>query len=303
MLTELLSDACPPQLRAPLSRYLAHEVSGEITLMHFALHLGGAGALAATLENLAAAAPQLAKLTHLIDLAAANSDHLAQVTALVESGLADLAAAGNSGVSAIRALFDGAVAIAPEASVALYSLGSPEILDRATSEILTRLAEWNLLPLDLKLLDIGCGIGRIELALAPRVGSITAIDISPDMIKEAKRRCRGLANINFQECNGRDLAAFDDRSFDLILAIDSFPCMFAADPEIAVRHIRDCARLLRPDGTLLILNFSYRGDDADRRDMQQLASANGFTVHRLGSSDFSLWDGRTFLLRFPSHRE
>ena len=87
--------------------------------------------------------------------------------------------------------------------------------------------------------------------------------------------CRDLANVTFHLRNGRDLTPFDDRSFDLILAIDSIPCMFAADPEIAARHVRDCARRLRSGGTLLILNFSYRGDEADRRDVQQLAAANG----------------------------
>jgi ubiquinone/menaquinone biosynthesis C-methylase UbiE len=50
---------------------------------------------------------------------------------------------------------------------------------------MTRLAEWNLLGLDLTVLDIGCGIGHIELALAPLVGMITAIDISLHMIDEA----------------------------------------------------------------------------------------------------------------------
>jgi hypothetical protein len=79
--------------------------------------------------------------------------------------------------------------------------------------------------------------------------------------------------------------------------------MFAADPKIPVRHIRDCAQILRPGGTLLILNFFYRGDEADLRDMQQLAAANGFTVQRLGTRDFSLWDGLTFLLRLESHHE
>lgn len=123
------------------------------------------------------------------------------------------------------------------------------------------------------------------------------------MIDEARRRCSDQANVKFHQCNGRDLTAFDDRSFDLILAIDSIPCMFAADPEIAARHVRDCARRLRSGGTLLILNFSYRGDEADRRDVQQLAAANGFTVQRLGTRDFSLWDGLAFVLRLPSHRE
>jgi predicted O-methyltransferase YrrM len=303
MLTETLNTVCPPQLRVPLARYLAGEISGEITLMQFVLHLRGAGALASTLEKLAATALERAKLTHLMDLAAANTKHLAQVTALVEGGLVDLAAAGSGGVSAICALFDGAVAISPEASVALYALGSSEILDRATGEIMARLAEWALTRSDLTVLDIGCGIGRIESALAPFVGAITAIDISPHMISEARRRCRGLGNIDFQQCGLRDLLSFDDGSFDVILAIDSFPCMFAADPKIPVRHIRDCAQILRPGGTLLILNFFYRGDEADLRDMQQLAAANGFTVQRLGTRDFSLWDGLTFLLRLESHHE
>jgi SAM-dependent methyltransferase len=304
MLTELLNAACPPQLHAPLARYLAGQISGEITLMHFVLHLGGARALASTLEKLAAAAPELGELAHLVDLAAANSNDLAKVTPLVEGGLADLASAGKGGVGGIRALFDRAVAIAPEASVALYSLGSSEILHRATDEIMARLAEWNLIRSDLTVLDIGCGIGRIELAVAPRVAAITAIDVSPHMIDEARRRCRDLANVNFQECDGRNLTAFDDRSFDLILAIDSFPCMFAANPEIPARNLRDCARLLRPGGTLLILNYSYRSDgEADQRDIAQLASANGFTVLRSGTHDFALWDGATFLLRLPFPRE
>jgi ubiquinone/menaquinone biosynthesis C-methylase UbiE len=69
--------------------------------------------------------------------------------------------------------------------VALYSLGSPDILDRATSEIVARLAEWELLRLDLMVLDIGCGIGRVERALAPHVGAITGIDVSPCMIGES----------------------------------------------------------------------------------------------------------------------
>jgi SAM-dependent methyltransferase len=304
MLTGVLSATCPPQLHVPLTRYLAGEISGEITLMHFVLHLGGARALASTLESLVAAAPGLVQLAGLVDLAAANSDHLAQVTPLVEDGLADLASAGTNGVSGIRTLFDRAVAIAPEASVALYSLGSPEILDRATSEIVARLTEWNLLRPDLTVLDIGCGIGRIELAVAPRVGAITAIDVSAHMIDEARRRCRDLANVNFQQCDGRTLTGLDDRSFDLILTIDSLPYMFAADPEIPARHLRDCARLLRSDGMLLILNFSYRGDEeADRRDVARLADAHGFTIVRLGTRDFSLWDGLSFLLRRSLHHE
>jgi SAM-dependent methyltransferase len=304
VLNQALSTACPPDLSDSLTRYLAGEISGEVTLMHFVLQLGGTKALETILDNLAAAAPELDKMAVLVDLAAANRDNLAQLTALTENRLVDLAPHANCGLSALRTHFDRAVALSPEASVALYSLGSSGILERASNEIIECLAEWKLLRSDLTVLDIGCGIGRIERALAPRVGAITAIDLSSGMIQEARRRCRDLANVSFQQCGGRDLAVFAGGSFDLILAIDSFPYLFAADPKIAEQHIRDCARLLRSSGSLVILNFSYRGDDqADRGEMEQLAVASGFTVERLGTRDFSLWDGMTFWFRLPFRRE
>ena len=85
---------------------------------------------------------------------------------------------------------------------------------------------------------------------------------------------------------------------------NSFPYLFAADPEIAARHVRDAARVLRPGGALVISNFSYRGDPAaDRHDVERLAGLNGFTIQCAGTRDFTLWDGLTFLLTLPAHRE
>ena len=304
MLTARLISSCPPALRPPLARYLAGEASGEITLMHFALEFGETGSLGSLLAILAGAAPEQKEIARLLRLAETNWHHLGQVTALAKDRLVNIPSDDGDAVAAIREQFDRAVAVAPEASVALYSLGSADILDRATSEIVNRLTEWGLLRSDATVLDIGCGIGRIERALAPLVGSITAIDVSSGMIEEAQRRCRDLANVAFEQCGGRDLAGFRDRSFDLVLAVNSFPYLFAADPEIVVLHLRDAARVLRPGGAVAILNFSYRGDEeADRRDIERLAGVNGFTIRRAGSRDFILWDGLTFVLTLPAHRE
>jgi SAM-dependent methyltransferase len=291
-------------LRAPLARYLAGEGSGEITLMHFALQFGDAALLGSLLVSLAEAAPERRELAELMRLAETNMDHLGQLNALAKDGLVSIPSDEGDAVAAIREQFDRAVAVAPEASVALYSLGSADILDRATTEIATCLAQWGLLRPDATVLDIGCGIGRIERVLAPLVGTITAIDVSTGMIEEARRRCRDLANVAFEQCGGRDLAAFRERSFDLVLAVDSFPYLFAADPEIAAQHLRDAARVLRPGGAVVILNFSYRGDEeADRRDIERLAGINGFTIIRAGTRDFTLWDGLSFRLTLPARHE
>jgi len=232
-------------------------------------------------------------------LARAHRDGLESVGALAAAGLTQELVGS---VDAIREQFDRAVALAPEAAVALYSLGSAETLDRATAEIADRLRAWGLLSPGIAVLDIGCGIGRIERALAPQVGTITGIDVSPAMVAEARRRCRDLANAEFACCDGRDLAAFAGRRFGLVLAVDAFPYLVAADPAIAARHIADAAGLLGPGGALAILNYSYRGDLArDRADLAEVAAAHGFTIERNGTSDFKLWDGVTFVLRKTPH--
>ena len=47
-------------------------------------------------------------------------------------------------------------------------------------------------------LEIGCAEGHFTLRLAPRVGSLTAVDISPRALTRAKERCSRLKNVAFQ---------------------------------------------------------------------------------------------------------
>jgi SAM-dependent methyltransferase len=293
-MTTSLSDICPPALLPILARYRAGEISAEIALMQCVLALGPTAPLPSLLERLAAVAPEYAALA---GLAAQNEAGLAQVSAALAAGLAAPSPAGEAAIAAFRARFDRAVTVAPEAAVALYSLGSPAILARATAEIVARLAEWRLLGKDRQVLDIGCGIGRIEQTLAPDIGAITGIDVAPAMIAEARRRCHGLTNVSFRQCGGTDLAEFADESFDLVLAVDSFPYLVAAGPAVVERHFADAARLLRAGGAFAILNFSYRGDlAADRRDVTRLAALNSLAVRLCGLRAFALWDGAAFML-------
>lgn len=194
--------------------------------------------------------------------------------------------------------FDRLVAAQPEASVALYSLGSADLLAAATDEIVTRMAEWGLVQPATRALDLGCGIGRFLQALAPRVAGITGLDLSARMVAEAQRRCAAFANVTVRQSSGRDLAGIAAASLDLVLASDVFPYLVGAGGTLAAEHVTEAARVLRPGGTLLILNYSYRGDsEADRRDVLDLATLAGFTVERAGTREFMLWDGTTFLLR------
>ncbi len=243
----------------------------------------GAAQRLAALRALAAGAPEAWRLVRSV-LAAVPHDASADATA--EARLADLSAA-----------FDRAAALSPEASVALYSFGRPELLDAATAEVAKYLGELGLLGRERALVDIGCGVGRFERALADKVGRIVGLDISPTMVEIAQRNCAGLANVEIRLSSGKDLAAIATAGADAVLAIDVFPYIVSASPALADKFFQEIARALKPGGDFLLANYSYRADDiADRADVARLAASCGFRVLRSDERPFVGWDGRVFHL-------
>jgi SAM-dependent methyltransferase len=204
---------------------------------------------------------------------------------------------GVDSVEQWTAIFDRAAAVSPEASVALYSLGNPDLLRAATDEVVDWMKAWALMGSTSRVLEIGCGIGRFARALAPYVHFLAGIDISSRMLQIARARCAALGNVGFVLSSGKDLSAFSGESFDLVYAVDAFPYLVHPDPNLAERHFHEARRVLKPGGRFLVLNYSYRGDLArDRADVERLASAADLTVVRNGIEDFLLWDGASFLL-------
>lgn len=212
------------------------------------------------------------------------------------AGLADHTHDG-AGPRAWAAVFDRAAAISPAAGVALYCLGREDLLGAATDEIVARLGDWGLTGRKTAALDLGCGCGRMVAALAPRVASVTGIDVSEAMARAARRRCRPHGNARVIVTAGEGLAPFPDGAFDLVLAVDVFPYLVASAGDLAAAHVADAGRVLAPGGSLVILNYSYRGDRRrDENDVRALAERYGFFVVRIAHDDFMLWDGATFHL-------
>jgi SAM-dependent methyltransferase len=290
-----------PSPRTTIARYLSGQMSAPVALARLLLASGDADAVRAAVERAAEASCR--------DGNGAPDERLRALRALlpeIDPGCARIGQvlreeldrpAEPDVVARTRRLFDRFVAESEEASVALYSLGSPALLAAASDEIVRTLQQWAIATPGRTVLDLGCGIGRIAERLAPLVGSVRGIDISPKMIGAARRRCAVLRNVRFEVCDGVDLSMCGDGSVDVVLAIDSFPYVVEVGEAAVTLHFHEAHRVLRDGGHFVLVNFSYRGDvTADRADVLRLANAAGFDVIVPGCAPFALWDGLAFHL-------
>ena len=69
-------------------------------------------------------------------------------------------------------------------------------------------------PEEMRVLDFGCGAGRVTRALARVFGEVHGVDISAEMVKLAVESLADVSNAHFHQINGRDLESLGDLSFD-----------------------------------------------------------------------------------------
>lgn len=292
-----------------LARCLSGRLSPAVALMQLLIETEDAAQVRATVDEITSRAASLSRSSD--SLLRDRVDDLTQLVVENEPGCEKIAEMLRSdvdsprpapsveeGIAFCERLFDWSVQQSEEASVALYSLGNPQLLERATREIIAQLELWNIISQKRVVLDIGCGIGRVAAELAPRVQEVHGIDVSSRMIEAALRRCAPLSNVRLTKGSGRDLREFSDSSFDAAIAVDTFPYIHQSGADLVAAFFRESARVLRAGGDLVILNFSYRGDDAaDAEEVLKLANECGFDVIVKGDRPFVMWDALAFHLR------
>jgi SAM-dependent methyltransferase len=297
---------CPAQANVPmrdvLRRLLRGNLPANVALMHLIMHADTPEQVSQAIRAgvaMASATPSArSRANALSKIWSQTPDAWNTVKSIVSVGQRGPRTEGP--IEHWTRFFDLAAAQAGEAATALYALGRPDILDAATSEVLTRLREWKVLARASSILEIGCGSGRFVAPLATAGYQTIGIDTSGGMLQRARLRCRSLRSALLVQTNGRGLSMFADSTVDAILAIDSYPYIVAAGRELAESHVREAARVLRSQGSLVILNYSYRDDPAtDVHEIARMAAECGLSIIRSGTRDFRLWDGRTYLMRKP----
>ncbi|HGY90420.1 MAG TPA: class I SAM-dependent methyltransferase, partial [Planctomycetes bacterium] len=100
-----------------------------------------------------------------------------------------------------------------------------------------------------RVVDLGCGIGRVTRELAPFVGEIIGVDVSDEMIEEGKKYLGETANARLILNDGATLAAIESDSVDFLF---SLLCLIHADKRCAYRYMREIKRVLKPGGQTLL---------------------------------------------------
>jgi ubiquinone/menaquinone biosynthesis C-methylase UbiE len=147
-------------------------------------------------------------------------------------------------------------------------------------------------------LDVACGGGIVVCAFAPRVRSVTGIDVTPAMLEEAQRLAseKGLINVSWRQ---GDVAAlpYADASFTIVVTRYSFHHFL--DPRAVLREmVRVCA----PGGRIVVVDTCASEDPAKAAEFNRLeklrdpSHARNLTVAELNGlfANVELTDLREF---------
>jgi SAM-dependent methyltransferase len=97
-----------------------------------------------------------------------------------------------------------------------------------------------------KVLEIGCGVGRMTRGLAARAGSVVALDVSPEMLARARAYNPELPNVDWVLGDGVSLRGLPDASVDACVSVLVF--QHIPEPEVTLGYVREVGRVLRAGG-------------------------------------------------------
>ena len=109
-------------------------------------------------------------------------------------------------------------------------------------------------PREMRVLEIGCGAGRITRALAETFGEVHGVDVSGEMLKIAAGLLDGVPNVFLHQNNGADLSVLESVQFDFAFSY----IVFQHIPSKAVieNYVREVGRLLKPGA---LFKFQVQG--------------------------------------------
>jgi phosphatidylethanolamine/phosphatidyl-N-methylethanolamine N-methyltransferase len=130
------------------------------------------------------------------------------------------------------------------------------------------------LNLSQNVLETGTGTGIIPFSIYSTVSSITATDISPEMIHVANQKLlkSKITNIDFQIQDSYDLT-FPDKSFDVVIATNLFHLLY--QPE---KPLKEISRVMKDDGIFIAPTLCVGENTKSKIMATIIGSLSGFKV-------------------------
>ncbi len=97
-----------------------------------------------------------------------------------------------------------------------------------------------------RMLEIGCGAGRLIYFFADMFKEVHGTDISEYLLGMAKERCKEKNNVFLKLGNGIDLSCYRSEYFDFCLSNEVF--YLIPEEEIILNYIREAGRVLNKNG-------------------------------------------------------
>jgi len=95
-------------------------------------------------------------------------------------------------------------------------------------------------------LEIGCGPGRLMRPMSRHFGEIHGIDVSDEMIAQARAKLHDIPHAHLHHTSGSDLSLFPANHFDFVYSYAVFQHIPSAD--VVFSYLRETERVLKPGG-------------------------------------------------------
>jgi SAM-dependent methyltransferase len=108
-----------------------------------------------------------------------------------------------------------------------------------------------------KVLDLGCGMGRVSVQLARYGAEVFGTDISQEMIRLAQANLAHVPDLHFQVGDGTTLARYHDEFFDVVWSYITF--RHIPSLKVILEYLDEIGRVLVPGGKFVIEVGNFRG--------------------------------------------
>ena len=132
-----------------------------------------------------------------------------------------------------------------------YELATPRVRQYLEAEIQHVL---NRVQASDKILELGCGYGRVILRLVEIAGEVVGVDTASESLEMARKLTSGNSRCNFLNMDAVDLQ-FATGTFDAVICIQNGICAFGVDQEAL---LREALRVTCSRGILLFSTYSDR---------------------------------------------